>query len=395
MSDSSGRYYFSQGADATTLSLLRQGVASWNRTRESPLCDNRPHLHAAPLLFANLGNADLRGLDLSGIDFSRISLHQAILDKASLAYSSLADSHIEQASLRGADLLSADLSIVYAYGTRFDGADLRWCRISGAFAGASFANADLRFATISGDFEGTDFRSAQFGATSLLQVTNLAQAEGLASVRHDAPSIVSRDVLRASWGALPRSFLRGCGLADWEIEAARLYDPYISESERTSIAYEVLRLQTRQPINVAPIFICYSHRDGAFVDCIAKALDDRGVRYWRDIHHATSGRIDEVIDRGLRLNDVLLVILSEASINSRWVEMELSYAIDRKLKLCPVALDSSWSSSSRLSADVVVQLEKHIILDFSQWENPERFAEQFRKLFEGLGIHYSSRAEVG
>jgi uncharacterized protein YjbI with pentapeptide repeats len=387
------RYYFSRGADAATVSLLALGAESWNRARQGRLHTSRPHLNATPTLFANLGNADLRARDLTGIDFSRISLHQASLDESCLAYASLVDSHLEHASFRGANLLCADLSIVYADGARFDGADLRWSKIDGALRGASFAGADLRLATLSGDLTGADFQGAHFGRTSLLEVRGLREVEGLSSVLHDAPSVISNAALQDSNGFISRSFLRGCGLADWQIEVVKLYDPSLSEEQRTLIAYEILRLQTGPAFNVAPVFISYSHQDGVFVDRIATELDTRGVRYWRDTKHATSGRIDEVIDRGLRLNEVLLLVLSESSLASRWVEMELTYALNRGLKLCPVALDSSWKSARRLSADLIVQLKKYMILDFSQWKDPACFAEQCGKLFEGLGAHYSPRSE--
>ena len=78
-------------------------------------------------------------------------------------------------------------------------------------------------------------------------------------------------------------------------------------------------------------------------------LNQQGIRFWRDIHHATSGRLERQIDRAIRLNPTVLLVLSKHSVESDWVQHEARLA--RKLEietkrdvLCPVALDDSWKN---------------------------------------------------
>jgi hypothetical protein len=58
-------------------------------------------------------------------------------------------------------------------------------------------------------------------------------------------------------------------------------------------------------------FISYAHSERKFVDALSTKLDRLGVRYWRDTQHATAGRLDEVIERGLTQNPTVLLVLSK------------------------------------------------------------------------------------
>ena len=68
---------------------------------------------------------------------------------------------------------------------------------------------------------------------------------------------------------------------------------------------------------------------------------------WLDRHDLVAGPLQKQIDRAVRLNDVVLLVLSKASIESDWVEHEVKTArkIERETKrdvLCPVSLDEAW-----------------------------------------------------
>ena len=166
----------------------------------------------------------------------------------------------------------------------------------------------------------------------------------------------------------------------------------MTEDERTAITYEILRLQGEQPIQVNPLFVSYSHRDAVFVEKLERLFDKRGIRYWRDVHDLKAGRLETQIDRAIRLNPTILLVLSEHSVESDWVEWEVRKAreLEKELKrevLCPVALDEAWKSCpwpQRLR----VQIEEYNILDFSDWRKPATFEKQFVKLIDGLGLFY-------
>lgn len=85
-------------------------------------------------------------------------------------------------------------------------------------------------------------------------------------VSHNAPSTIGIDTLNKSAGKIPDSFLRGCGLSDWQIEGAKLYQPELSNEEITNLLYRIHDLRAHQAIQISPLFISYSHADSLFVD---------------------------------------------------------------------------------------------------------------------------------
>ena len=105
-----------------------------------------------------------------------------------------------------------------------------------------------------------------------------------------------------------------------------------------------------------------------------------------------AGRLETQIDRAIRFNPTVLLVLSEHSVESDWVEWEVRKAreLEKELKrdvLCPVALDAAWKSCpwpGRLRA----QIEEYNILDFSAWRDAASFERQFGKLLDGLKLFY-------
>ena len=105
-----------------------------------------------------------------------------------------------------------------------------------------------------------------------------------------------------------------------------------------------------------------------------------------------AGRIENQIDQAIRQNPTVLLVLSEHSLRSDWVEHEVRTA--RELEkdmgrdvLCPVALDDSWKSS-HWPKRVMEQIMEYNILDFSEWEDDVKFEGMFRKLIDGLELFY-------
>ncbi len=211
---------------------------------------------------------------------------------------------------------------------------------------------------------------------------------GLATIKHEAPSRIDLATLRLSHGRLPESFLRGYGLSDHEIETSRLYQPDLSEDEITDTLYRVAHLRGRSPIQIHPVFISYSHYDADFVDVLEKKLEKAGIRYWRDIHDLVAGRIESQIDRAMRLNPIVIVVLSEHSVESDWVEWETekARALEKELGrdvLCPVAIDGAWKTC-QWSGPLRSQIQKYYVMDLSA-----RNERQMEKLIDGLRLHYA------
>jgi len=95
------------------------------------------------------------------------------------------------------------------------------------------------------------------------------------------------------------------------------------------------------------VFISYSSQDGQVARRLFKDLQGRGLRVWFDQREILAG--DSVVDRiqeGLRHSDYLLVLISQHSLNSKWVQMELDQAFVRdpdatELRVIPILLDDS------------------------------------------------------
>jgi hypothetical protein len=168
----------------------------------------------------------------------------------------------------------------------------------------------------------------------------------------------------------------------------------LSYDEISQIQYRVFELRGTQALQISPLFISYSHGDGKFVDKVEKQLNTKGIRFWRDIHDMKAGRMETQIDRAIRQNPTVLLVLSEQSLGSDWVEHEVRTArqLEKDMErdvLCPIALDDSWKES-KWPKRIMEQIMEYNILDFSDWEDDVKFEGMFRKLIEGLELFYKS-----
>ena len=115
---------------------------------------------------------------------------------------------------------------------------------------------------------------------------------------------------------------------------------------------------------------------------------------WVDRHDLKAGPLQEQVDRAIRMIDSVILVLSEASVKSDWVEHELEMTRKKEKEqdrtvLCPVALDGSWKAKTD---DVLWgQLKKKVVLDFSKWDTG-KFEPQTQKLLDGIKIHYPPAA---
>jgi formylglycine-generating enzyme required for sulfatase activity len=75
------------------------------------------------------------------------------------------------------------------------------------------------------------------------------------------------------------------------------------------------------------VFISYCHADSHFVDRLADDLKASGVDVWIDKWKIKVGdSITQKIDEGIGASDRLIVVLSRASVSSKWVREELNAA---------------------------------------------------------------------
>lgn len=324
-------------ANGEQVRILWAGADAWNDWREK---------HAA-------SKPDLVGADLRGAELRVTNLREADLRKALLIKADLSSALLEGANLTGADLSGANLSEARLKGSHLDGA--------------------ITSKTIFGNLD-------------------LSEIIGLEGTVHRSPSQISTTTFTLSKGKIPEVFLKGCGLSDWEIEQVKLYNPNLSNEEITNIQYKMYDLRATQALQISPLFISYSHADNAFVDKIGNVLGKEGIRYWRDTHKMKSGRIEKQIDRAIRQNPTVLLVLSDHSLRSDWVghEVRMGRDLEKELGrdvLCPIALDDNWKSS-RWPMRLMEQIMEYNILDFSEWRDDSKFDGMFRRLIDGLDLFY-------
>jgi len=308
-------------ANPEHLKVIQLGVDSWNQWRLEKF-DTTP--------------------DLSGADLSHLKLHYAQLHAANM----------EGANCWKAELIGADLQ-----GANLSGASLRKAELQAA---------NLSFSTLTGaNMEGAKM------ATTILGANDLSSVQGLEDVRHSALSIVGIETVYRSKGAIPETFLRGCGVPEDFITYARSL--------------------TTKAIEFYSCFISYSSQDQGFAERLHADLQAKGVRVWFAPHDLPIGaRIRAAIDESIRVHDKLLLILSETSVNSQWVEQEVETALSRerepggKTVLFPIRIDSAvmkvqggWPQYLRNTRNVG---------DFTRWKEHDAYQKSLERLLKDLKV---------
>jgi hypothetical protein len=81
------------------------------------------------------------------------------------------------------------------------------------------------------------------------------------------------------------------------------------------------------------VFVSYAQADKQVAQQIADALQSAGLRVWIDEWELASGdSIAERIEQEVRSSDILLVLLSPSSLNSRWLQKEISDGLSGELR---------------------------------------------------------------
>ncbi len=266
--------------------------------------------------------------------------------------------------LRGADLQRAHLSRVDLQRTdlmwvNLYRADLREANLRDAFlGGANLVRADLR---------GANFNWALFDET-ILADADLSEAKGLEEAYHNGPSTVGIDTIYKSKGKISEVFLRGCGVPESMIT-------FMQSLVGTAIEFY-------------SCFISYSSTDESFAKRIHADLQSKGVRVWFAPEDLKIGdKFRSRIDEAIRIYDKLLIVLSENSISSAWVEKEVEAAFEKEQKekrtvLFPVRLDDAVMQTDQAwAADI--RRTRHIG-DMSAWKDHDRYQAAFDRLLRDL-----------
>ncbi len=143
-------------------------------------------------------------------------------------------------------------------------------------------------------------------------------------------------------------------------------------------------------------FISYSHQDEEFCKVLHQQLLDHGVKVWFAPEAMRPGhKVHEQINAALGAYDRLLIVLSEASLASDWVDHELHRARRRETKdrmrmLYPVRLVSmnrlkEWELfDADTGRDTAREIREYYIPDFSGWKDPAVLETAIDQLLDGL-----------
>jgi hypothetical protein len=189
--------------------------------------------------------------------------------------------------------------------------------------------------------------------------------------------------------------LQGCGLAPWEILNARLYDPNLTPHEISELQKAIFDKRAQGPLFIGGMFVSYSWEDAKFVDELYGRLIKEELSIWLDRHDLVAGPVQAQISNAIRLNDIVLLVLSKSAIQSDWFESELEMARRREKNekrdvLCPIALDDWWKKKLNPNeSDYALwrTITKKNVLDFSVWTT-EAFEPVYQKLVRGLKTYY-------
>jgi TIR domain len=118
-------------------------------------------------------------------------------------------------------------------------------------------------------------------------------------------------------------------------------------------------------------------------------LQNKGVRCWFAPHDLPIGaKILDGLDEAIRLRDKVLLILSEYSIKSDWVEDEVTTAFEEERKrgqlmLFPIRLDDTVMDTHEAWA---AKLRARNIGDFRHWKDHEKYMKSLERVLRDLSV---------
>ena len=135
-------------------------------------------------------------------------------------------------------------------------------------------------------------------------------------------------------------------------------------------------------------FISYSTRDQEFAERLNSDLRAKGLKVWFAPEELKIGdRFEERIEESIRMYDKTMIILSEASVRSRWVEREVNAAREREERenrtvLFPIRIDDEVMQAQQPWA-AELRRQRHIG-DFTKWKNYDAYQQAFSRLVRDL-----------
>lgn len=349
-------------ANPEHVKILKQGVEVWNRWREE-------NLNVVP---------DLSGASLSGIKFKRANFTGTNFRRAKLI-----DADISRADLNRTDFSEADLRGANLLGSNLNGADLSEARLFGAnLAGAHLNGVDFTDTKLFGAILiGAQLNKTDLSEADLSEVVDMPpsgnnkndsrKSNNIEMDKNVDPSSLGIDVTYKPKRKISEALLRGCGVP-------------------VKIIKKIRHLFERDDQHHS-CFISYSHADEKFVHKLHKDLKSYGINCWYATKDIKSGKkIHEQLEDAIGKHERLLLVLSDASMDSPWVKTEIANARKLKTRLHPISIVHfenirNWKQfDADIGGDTAKELREYFIPDFSGWQNPDTYKKALEKLIEDL-----------
>jgi len=394
--------------NAQHFEIVQQGVEAWNNWREeNPEIEpdlSEFDLSNMKLNSANLNDTDLRRSELRNTDFRnasmvRADLRAANINKASFNLAKLREANFSEAYIRESDLSETDLKRAYFIRTdlvRVDlwesdltKADFRWAYLIGTdLKQANLTRADFRWAHLSeSNLSQANLSQANLIKASLIKTNlhhcnldevimawtnfgdvDLSLAKELFTVRHFGPSSIGIDTTMRSSAKIPETFLRESGVAENIIQN--------------------MALLTEEGLSYHYCFVSHSGKDLEFAEKLYADLQNRGVRCWFASEDLKVGdKTWDSIYHYIRMRDKVLLILSDASISTRWAEDEVNATLAEEHKrnksiLLPIRVDSAVLESDLAWAKNISKTRN--IFDFSNWKDHDAYHQVLESLLDNI-----------
>jgi uncharacterized protein YjbI with pentapeptide repeats len=318
--------------------------------------------------------AVLKGEDLTGMDIHQVfrevgtnspvlknvDFREAILDGAQIDSFCYWECDFSKSSMIGAGLYLADLRHTKFVGSNLTNANLGVAELDYAdLREANLAGANLAGAYINH----TDFRGA-----------NLKGIKGVESIKITG-NCLGIDYINEELEEIKEVEKEGYGLTIGDVRITR------SKLEKWKTD---LDSNSRYP----NCFISYSSKDQDFVDKLYNDLKKAGVSCWYDSNDLNVGdKLRTVIDEAIKKNEKVLLVLSENSIESDWVGIEVEKAFRKEKELgvvvlFPIRIDDSVMSSDQDWA-FHIRKQRHIG-DFSNWKSLDRYNSKLSRILRDL-----------
>jgi len=336
--------------------ILAQGVAHWNKWR----ADN-------PFIIPDLTNINLSSQNLSGIDFSNVDLSYANLSQTDLSHSNLFQVECYEADMTNAILVNCSIR-----GGKFHNSILR---------GATLKSSNLfRVDFVNTILENTDFDGCICATTAFSNV-DISASRNLGNIIHKGPSNIDILTIYQSIEKASNRFFIDAGVPG-------------------DFLRKVKDLVIANPIKYYSCFISYSHSDKVFAKRLYSTLSFLGIACWLDEFKIKPGeKIYDAVNTGIHNWDKILLCCSKSSLNSWWVNDELSKALTKEqrlwkergketLAIIPIDLDGflfEWEGA------LANQLRDRYALSCQNWEKDEqKFKSAVNNLLNALKVYHDN-----